>query len=132
MNAIARPRFDAGLVARYEARVAEEGLAIERGVELSPDDRLRRDVIQQIMCGGELGFAAIEARYGIDFTEYFADELRALEPLVADGLVSISPTGLAISGTGRLLVRSIAMVFDAHLATAVAPSRAQPRFSRTV
>ena len=113
-------------------RMIEAGsLAVQRGVALEPDDRLRRDVIQQLMCATRLEFAPIEARHGINFEEYFATELAALAPLEADDLVAREGRSLRITARGRLLMRNVAMVFDAHLKKAAAAS-AQPRFSRVV
>ncbi|HUO95415.1 MAG TPA: oxygen-independent coproporphyrinogen III oxidase [Steroidobacteraceae bacterium] len=115
----------------YYRRINEGGLAIERGVALDAEDRLRRDVIQQLMCATRLEFAPIEARHGIRFEEHFADELKRLEPLAADGLVEREGRALRILPRGRLLMRNVAMVFDAHLPK-VAPVADQPRFSRAV
>ncbi|MEI8296569.1 MAG: oxygen-independent coproporphyrinogen III oxidase [Pseudomonadota bacterium] len=113
-------------------RMIEAGsLAVQRGVALEPEDRLRRDVIQQLMCATRLEFAPIEARHGIRFEEHFAAELEALAPLERDDLVAREGRSLRISERGRLLMRNVAMVFDAHLKKAVATST-QPRFSRVV
>ena len=58
-----------------------------RGLELSFDDRVRGDVIQQLMCNAAVDVAVIERRHDIDFREYFAASLERLEPLVQNGLV---------------------------------------------
>ena len=104
-------------------------LAVHRGLRLTRDDVIRRDVIQQIMCYGVLDFDATAARYGIDFGSYFAAELRALEPMVADGLAEFAAPGLRVLPAGRLLLRHLGMAFDAHLAAAQA---AQRRFSKAI
>ena len=83
------------------------------------------------MCATRLDFAAIEGRHGIRFEEHFADELVRLVPLEADGLVVHEGRALRITARGRLLMRNVAMVFDAHLPK-VAPTADQPRFSRAV
>ncbi len=115
----------------YYRMIDAGSLAVQRGVALEPDDRLRRDVIQQLMCATRLEFAPIEARHGIEFERYFAGELAALAPLEADDLVAREGRSLRITARGRLLMRNVAMVFDAHLNKAVATSP-QPRFSRVV
>ena len=115
----------------YYRRIAAGTLAVERGIALDADDRLRRTVIQQLMCATRLDFASVEAGHGIRFEEYFGRELQALAPLVADGLVVREDRGLRITARGRLLLRTVAMVFDAHLAKAQ-PETGQPRFSRVV
>ncbi len=115
----------------YYKRINDGGLAIERGVKLDAEDRLRRDVIQQLMCATRLDFAAIDRRHGIRFEEHFAAELERLKPLEADDLVRQEGRALRITARGRLLMRNVAMVFDAHLPK-VAPVADQPRFSRAV
>lgn len=104
-------------------------LAVHRGLTMTRDDIIRRDVIQQIMCYGVLDFAATAARHDIDFARYFASELKALEPLVADGLAEFADPGLRVLPAGRLLLRHLGMAFDAYLPAAQA---AQQRFSRAI
>jgi oxygen-independent coproporphyrinogen-3 oxidase len=47
-----------------------------RGMRLDEDDLLRADLIQQLMCQGEIPVTALERRYAIDFNAYFADALE--------------------------------------------------------
>ena len=107
-------------------------LAVQRGITLSRDDRLRRDVIQRLMCATRLDFDAIGASHRIDFEGYFAEELRRLERFEADGLVQREAGALRITPKGRLLMRNIAMIFDAHLKTASAQDAPAPSYSRVV
>ena len=58
-------------------------------MELSEDDQLRSDLIQQLMCQGEIPIHALERRYDIDFDSYFATALQNMQPLVEDGLVRL-------------------------------------------
>ncbi|MNY28298.1 Oxygen-independent coproporphyrinogen-III oxidase [compost metagenome] len=51
----------------------------------------------------------------IDFRGYFAELWPALRQMAADGLISLDADGIAILPAGRLLVRSVCMVFDAYL-----------------
>ena len=111
----------------YQA--TEEGrLPTDRGYELNDDDILRRYVITRIMCDFELTFEDVEKRFGIDFKDYFATELRDLEPMAEDGLLELREMGLVISDLGRILIRNIAMVFDTYLRK----SAKKMRFSKTV
>ncbi|MDJ0673997.1 MAG: oxygen-independent coproporphyrinogen III oxidase [Calothrix sp. MO_167.B42] len=93
-------------------------LAINKGVSLNRDDILRRAIIMELMCQFQLSISDVEDKYHIafdtDFEEYFAPELSALKPLVDDGLIKTFPNGIEVTPTGRLLVRNIASVFDAH------------------
>jgi oxygen-independent coproporphyrinogen-3 oxidase len=115
----------------WQIALDEGRLPVFRGMRLSEDDELRADMIQQLMCQGEIPVAALERRYAIDFACYFADALERLEPLVADGLVRLSSDRIGVTPGGRLFLRNIAMCFDAYLhqpATVVET----PRFSRAI
>lgn len=102
-------------LAEYHACLERHQLPIRKGIRLNSDDRVRRDVIQQIMCGGQLDFGRIEQDHCIDFRSYFSDELKRLAPMHADGLLMQCAHGVAVTPAGRLLLRNIAMVFDAYL-----------------
>ena len=114
-------------LSQYYARLDSGLLPLERGYRLSDDDRLRRDVITRLMCHGRVNFAEIEARHGIDFRSYFAESLARLEEQVADGLVEIRDDTLELLPQGQLMMRSVAMAFDAYLG-----GEQKVRFSRTV
>ena len=99
----------------WQGAIDEGRLPVFRGMRLSEDDLLRADLIQQLMCQGEVPVAALERRYGIVFGSYFADALEKLRPLEADGLVRIEPDRIRVTSQGRLLLRNIAMCFDRYL-----------------
>ncbi len=99
----------------YNAKVDAGELPYARGYVLTADDLIRRETIMQIMCNLRLDFAAMSARLGVNFREYFASELASLGDLEADGLLQRSEQGLSVTDVGRLLVRIIAMRFDAYL-----------------
>jgi oxygen-independent coproporphyrinogen-3 oxidase len=100
-------------------------------VRLTDDDCARRTVIQAIMCGSGVDYYEVESRHRLRFSEYFERELALLEPLAHDGLVVLSKDALEVTGTGRLLLRSVAMVFDAYIQAPIMKDAA-PKFSRTV
>ena len=107
------------------------GLATLRGHALSEDDRERRWVIGRILCHGELRAAEFAAEFGRRFAPAYAAELRALEPAAADGLVEIdADASLRVTPLGRLLVRNLAMAFDAYLPGQL--QAGQRIFSKTV
>lgn len=112
----------------YLAAVTEGKLPIERGLVLSRDDVIRRDVIMSIICRDQVRYADIEARHGIRFENYFADEMGRLNPLQEDGLVDLSPGMISVAPRGRLLLRNICMVFDHYLGD----SRQTTAFSRVI
>ncbi|HYG42958.1 MAG TPA: oxygen-independent coproporphyrinogen III oxidase [Bordetella sp.] len=112
----------------YYARIEQGEFAVERGLAMSPDDLLRRDVIMAIMCQGRLEFGTIEQMHGIDFDGYFSAELAALQDLAGMGLVRCEPGALQVTELGWYFVRAVAMVFDRHLRE----RRTQAQYSRIV
>ena len=114
----------------WQSAIDDGHLPVFRGMRLSEDDQLRADLIQRLMCQGEVPIAALERRYAIDFDVYFADALERLLPLVADGLVRIEPGRIKVTSQGRLLLRNIAMCFDRYLDKSVTATA--PRFSRAI
>ena len=105
-------------VPEYEAAVASGDLPSFQGVHIGVDDAIRKDVIGQIMCHGTVNIGAVESRHGIVFDRYFARELGPLQSLEADGLIERSPGLIALTAVGRLLMRNVAMTFDAYIAAA--------------
>ncbi|MGB5622883.1 MAG: coproporphyrinogen III oxidase, partial [Gammaproteobacteria bacterium] len=106
----------------YEALDAGR-LPIFRGVELNPDDVLRRAVIQSIMCQDVVDMQAFSDEFGIDFHDYFASALAALELMQRDGLVSLDQRHIRVNPKGRFLLRPVAMPFDAYLQARESPGR---------
>ena len=99
----------------YEALIENGQLPIRKGIAVDDDDLLRADVIQALMCYDELSFDKFGAEHNIDFAEYFAAEIERLQPLADDGLIELDQSGVVITQKGRLLLRSIAMVFDRYI-----------------
>lgn len=105
----------------YYQALDEQRLPVERGITLTMDDAVRREVIQRLMCKGELVIADIESRYAIDFATCFTREVTALQPLAADELVTLDDTRIVVTERGRALLRNVAMVFDAYLQPTSSP-----------
>jgi oxygen-independent coproporphyrinogen-3 oxidase len=97
-------------------RAVTQDLATERGLRLTDDDRLRRELMQQLYGYGTIDARALEHRFGIVFDEYFAGERWRLGELVEQGLVLVEPGLIRLTAPlGRLLVRVVAAVFDRYL-----------------
>ncbi|MCD5991484.1 oxygen-independent coproporphyrinogen III oxidase [Pseudomonas sp. CDFA 553] len=114
-------------LADYQSQLASDQLATKRGLICNQDDRLRRAVIQQLICHFSLDFADIETRFDIDFRACFNDLWPQLSSMASDGLISLESTGVQVLPAGRLLVRSVCMVFDAYLT-----QQNRQRFSRVI
>jgi oxygen-independent coproporphyrinogen-3 oxidase len=94
---------------------------------MTEDDKIRRWTIMRLMCDLGLDYDSISKSLGINFKEYFAKELGGYKDMQADGLVTLSERELKVTEVGRLMIRNIAMKFDAYL-----PAEGQRRFSRTI
>jgi oxygen-independent coproporphyrinogen III oxidase len=112
----------------YYALLDQGRLPVERGCLLDADDVLRRAVIEAVMCRVRVDYTEFEERFNIDFQRYFRGELRELDQLEGDGLVTREAAGLRIHPRGRMLLRNVAMVFDRYLRE----QRIQVRYSQTV
>jgi oxygen-independent coproporphyrinogen-3 oxidase len=113
----------------YYAMLDNGRLPLAKGVALNRDDLIRRELIQSIMCFGRIRYAEVERRHQLRFGEYFAPELVRLEELARDGLIVLDASGFEVTPRGRLLLRIVAMAFDAYLAR---PSEQAPRYSRVI
>jgi oxygen-independent coproporphyrinogen-3 oxidase len=113
---------------QYYQQVDAERHALCKGVMLERDDRIRRDVIKALMCNFYLDKAQIAAEYDIDFDGYFAEDLKLLQCFVDDGLVALTDTSIAVTKTGRMLIRNICMSFDVYLRDRAR----QQQFSRVI
>lgn len=99
---------------QYYAEVEMRGIALHKGLMMTKDDCLRRDVIKALICNFKLAYADIEQAYEVNFHDYFAEDLQLLAPLAKDGLLEITPTHIQVSPRGRLLIRNICMCFDIY------------------
>lgn len=114
-------------IADYQNTLDQGQLATRRGLHCNKDDLIRRAVIQQLICHFQLDFEDIEDLYNIDFRGYFADIWDDLERFARDGLITLGSRGIDVSAAGRLLVRSLCMLFDRYL-----PMQNLQRFSRVI
>jgi len=109
-------RLDAGL------------LPVMRGVELTADDLVRRELIQCLMCHFEVPIEALEVAHLIDFRRYFERELDDLAPFREAGMLTLDSQWLSVTPLGRYFVRNICMVFDRYLRE----GRERARYSKVV
>jgi oxygen-independent coproporphyrinogen-3 oxidase len=99
----------------YQDALEQGDLPIVRGMVLGREDMMRRCLIMAIMCQGEVDFESINLAWLVNFQQDFAPELARLQTLADDGLVQLRADGFALTPTGWLMVRAVAMVFDKHL-----------------
>ncbi len=103
---------------------------VDRGAAMTDDDVLRRFVINRVMCQLRLDLGEVGARFGAPARAAIEADVRAgLDELTADGLVAFDGDVLTVTPLGQLLVRNVAMLFDAYLRK---PAGGASKFSRTV
>jgi len=129
----------------YYERVESGQPAVYRGYRLTPEDRLRRHVIMELMCHFALDKRAVEQwaidtlGTEIDFDTHFAAALSELEVMARDGLVELDAGTIEVQPVGRLLIRPIAAAFDAYYQGSLSPDAAEagsssqrPTYSQSV
>ena len=99
----------------YYQQIDDRGDALWRGLALTRDDCIRRDVIRWLICNFQLKFAEVERLWDVNFAQYFAEDLKLLAPLAKDGLVEVDEHHIQVTPKGRLLIRNICMCFDIYL-----------------
>ncbi len=114
----------------YYARIETNQAATNVGYRMTFDDHVRRETIMQLMCHLQIDKRAIEKKFGIDFESYFAADLPKLDLFIADQLLENNAERIFIKGAGKLIIRNVAMCFDAHLAEMTKVNK--PVFSKTV
>ena len=113
----------------YFARIDSGSVATNVGYRMTPDDHIRKETIMQLMCHLEIDKRGIEQKFGIDFENYFAGDIRKLDVFLKDGLAENNPDKIKIIGSGILIIRNVAMCFDAYLVKMI---NEKPIFSKTV
>jgi oxygen-independent coproporphyrinogen-3 oxidase len=117
------------ILPEYGRHVLAGEMPVQRGVRLTPEDVLRRDVIQSIMCNWTVDKRRVEATHSISFDTTFAREMNELRADDLREFVEVEADAIRVVGAGRLFVRNVAMIFDERLRRM---KRDGPVFSRTV
>lgn len=101
-------------IADYRRKSLNGELATVRGVELTDDDRVRADIIEQLMCDFRFDLGDVQERFGTAAGPVIADAER-IAASDEDGLIELEDGRFEIPPHGRPFVRSICAAFDAHL-----------------
>jgi oxygen-independent coproporphyrinogen-3 oxidase len=109
----------------YRAAIRAGRLATVRGWALTDEDRLRREIIERLMCDLEVDLAEVTGARARSPDDLSA-ELANLAPMIAQGLIQRSGTTIAVPEHARPFVRNVCMAFDAYSASA------QSRYSRAM
>lgn len=112
----------------YMSSIDSGELPVKRGVWLTNDDFIRKDLIMQLICHFELDIEAFEKRHKLNFTDYFKEEEARLQGFIKDGLIAVDNRRIVVNTSGRLLIRAICQIFDNYI-----PSTAKPQgYSRII
>ncbi len=113
----------------YYKRVDSNEAATNVGYRMTFDDHVRKETIMQLMCHLEINKSDIEAKFNINFEDYFAEDIKKLDVFIAGGLLENDVDKIKIVGSGILIIRNVAMCFDAYLDKMM---KEKPVFSKTV
>ncbi len=97
----------------YAGMIRDGGLAIARGRALTDDDRVRRAIIERLMCDLDVDLAAVAARYGRQPSD-FLPEIRSLASLRAQGIVQVEGWRVRVPEEMRVAVRLVCAAFDSY------------------
>lgn len=101
---------------------------VGKGLVIDDDDQVRKQVINELICNFKLRFRALEEKFNIIFSDYFADEMYSLKSMIDDGLIVVDADTVTVTSKGRLFIRNICMVFDRYITDAAS----EKRFSKAV
>lgn len=99
-----------------------------KGLSLSAEDLLRRDIILDLFCNFFLDISGLEKRFDLDFADHFSRELEALGPMEKDGLLQMDDSSIQVRDLGRFFIRNVCMCFDQYLGA----EHHQATYSRTL
>ncbi|MDP8920592.1 MAG: oxygen-independent coproporphyrinogen III oxidase, partial [Pseudomonadota bacterium] len=95
----------------YREAIMSGRLATVRGASLTVEDRLRRTIIERLMCDFPVDLTEIASKFGCD-PDGFGPEIQAIDELAQDGIVARHGLNVAVPERSRALVRNVCAVFD--------------------
>lgn len=97
--------------------IADGDLPVARGVALTAEDRLRREIINDLMCYMRVDIGAVLKHHGRAESS-FDDVITGCQALEQDGIVQISGRVLRVTEPGRAALRLVAVQFDEYASDA--------------
>jgi oxygen-independent coproporphyrinogen-3 oxidase len=99
---------------QYSLALKSGKFPVYRGLELSRDDMIRRDIIKYFRIYDSLQKPLFEGRWGIKFDTYFLSENEKIEGFVNDGLVNNNEGVLQLTPLGREFTPRFCEIFDKY------------------
>lgn len=109
----------------YQTSVTAGVLPTVRGWAYRGDDRVRGEIISQLMCYFRADVGEILTRHGYGFV-HLDEELEALNDFVAAGLVTVENRVVTFDNPLKMLIRPVACTFDRYAGR----QEGTPRYSR--
>ncbi|HPF45277.1 MAG: oxygen-independent coproporphyrinogen III oxidase [Alphaproteobacteria bacterium] len=100
------------VIRTYMDKISAGQSPVVRGLSVSKEDKMFRDVISTLMCYFEVDPIKIAAVHKINYD--FAKELSMLNKLVAIGYMEKIQSLYRITDQGKLYLRAIATIFDQY------------------
>lgn len=98
----------------YHDELTHNRLPIDRGFQVSQEDVMRNEIIEQLICHFYLDIPAFENRWKINFMTYFVNEQKKLKVMEKDNLLELTADSITVLEVGRLLIKNICMIFDRY------------------
>lgn len=98
----------------YEKNILSEKLPVKKGVKTTKEDKIRKKIIDEIMCYLEVDLNKICKTYNLK-NDYFTTEIKALEKLENDNLIKIQENKIIINSSFPQISRIVASFFDEYL-----------------
>ncbi len=99
---------------QWKKDIKEGLLPIHKGIAIDDDDRLRRRIIEKLMCDLTVDLDEELANFGVE--EFmFDDALKSLDFLKEKGLVQLKEHVISVKMEHRLFLRAAAAAFDSYL-----------------
>ncbi|OYW83584.1 MAG: oxygen-independent coproporphyrinogen III oxidase [Asticcacaulis sp. 32-58-5] len=97
----------------YQNTINQAKFATTRGWLFGGEDRLRKAIIAELMCYFEIDIENILIRHNLPCS-YLDEELAHLDEYISAGVVTVQNRKLVFHSPLRMLIRSVASVFDRH------------------
>jgi len=101
---------------QYADHIAAGHLTTAKGIALSDEDRLRRAIIERLMCDLTVKLNPLTEAFGPSSLGFEA-AFEALTEMAGDGLVTLDQDQITITEKGRPLMRTVCALFDTYLAS---------------
>jgi oxygen-independent coproporphyrinogen-3 oxidase len=98
----------------YREAIDNGQFPIYRGIKMSKDDSIRREVIRHIRTFFHVEFDFFEKKHNLNFKDYFEKELKNIKSFVNDGLVEVREKNFVLTSLGEHFSPQVANIFDTY------------------